>query len=110
MYKKTQTAEGKEKARFRQSAKWKKFRAFLKKETNNTDFITGKKLLKGFQIHHKDLRYENYKKIEDPKRFLACNKRTHEVIHFLYTYYDKDPEILNRIKQVLDDMKQFNND
>lgn len=110
MYKKTQTAEGKEKARFRTSAKWKKFRAFLKKECNGLDFITGKKLLKGFQVHHKDMRLENYKNISDPKRFLACNKRTHEFIHFAFTYYDKDPDFLTRLKDVLDDMKQFNSD
>lgn len=100
----------KEKQKFRQSARWKKFRIFMKKDCSGLDFITQKKLLKGFQLHHKDMRIENYKNITDSKRFLCCNKRTHEFIHFIYTYYKDDPEILSRLKIILDDMVKMNTD
>lgn len=107
---KNQSTESKEKQKFRQSAKWKKFRAYLKKECKGTDFITQKKLLKGFQVHHKDMRLENYQNLTNADRFLCCNKRTHEFIHFAYTYYLQDPEFIDRLKSVLDDMVQFNTD
>lgn len=105
-----QSQDAKEKAKFRQSAKWKKFRAFLKKECDGVDFITQKKLLKGFQVHHKDMRLENYKKIDDASRFLCCNKRTHEFIHFAFNYYKNDEQFLFRLKSILDEMVKFNAD
>lgn len=107
---KINSPESKEKQKFRQSAKWKKFRLYLKKESNGIDFVTQKKLLKGFQLHHKDMRVENYKNITDSKRFLPCNKRTHEFIHFAYTYYKDDAEFLKRLKIILDDMVRMNAD
>jgi len=51
------------KTQFRKTAKWKKFRAYMKKLCGGVDFITNKKLLKGFQLHHKDMRVENYERL-----------------------------------------------
>lgn len=111
MYKKTTvTKESKEKQKFRQSAKWKKFRAFLKKNCKGTDYITQKKLYKGFSVHHKDMRIENYTNLTNPDRFLCCNKSTHEFLHFAYTYYQTDKDFINRLKSVLDDMCVYNTD
>lgn len=107
--KKTKSTASKEKSKFRQSARWRKIRAFKKKECSGIDYITGKKLLKGFQLHHKDMRLENYTRLE-PDRFICLNKMSHEMLHFLYNYYKNDTSIIERIRAVLEEMKKFNSD
>lgn len=103
------TDDSKKKTQFRRTAKWKKFRAYMKKECKGLDFITGKKLYKGFQLHHKDMRLENYKNLV-PGRFLCCNKKTHEVVHWCYEYYKTDKEFIDRLKFILDEMCEYNTD
>lgn len=73
----------KEKTKFRSSAKWKKFRAFMKKQYNRVDLITGKPLYKGWALHHKD--EKNYDDLS-PEKFICLNKQTHEVVHWLARY------------------------
>ena len=34
----------------------------------------------------------------DENNFICCNNLTHKVIHWLYTYYKKDPAIIDRLK------------
>lgn len=98
----------KEKQKFRQSAKWKKFRLFKKKEQDGLDLITQKKLYKGFTVHHLDLDQSHYQDLSAPEHFLACNKKTHDNIHWLYDYYKNDKQILERIKVYLDLMLEIN--
>jgi hypothetical protein len=71
------------------------------------DFVTGKKLVKGFELHHCDLRSENYQ-ILDEENFICLNKKTHSCIHWLYPYWLKDPEIIDRLVSVLEKMKEIN--
>ena len=97
----------KSKRKFRQSKEWKTFRNFMKKLSGNKDLITNKPLRKGFQVHHMDLREENYS-ILFPDNFICCNNLTHKVIHFLYTYYKTDPQIIDRLREVLEKMKEIN--
>lgn len=97
------------KTQFRKSAKWKKFRAYMKKQSLGMDFITGKKLLKGFQLHHKDMRVENYEKLS-PERFLCCNRKTHDLLHFCFNYYKNDKGFIDRLKLILDEMVEYNSD
>ena len=97
----------KSKRKFRQSKEWKTFRNFMKKLSGNKDLITNKPLRKGFQVHHMDLREENYS-ILLPDNFICCNNLTHKVIHFLYTYYKTDPQIIDRLREVLEKMKEIN--
>lgn len=82
---KTQTPEQKAKIKFRATAAWKKFRAFLKK-LRKVDFVTGKKLYSGFQVHHCDLHPENYSNIGNPDNFITVNRQTHGIIHEIYRY------------------------
>lgn len=100
------TKEAKEKSKIRRSAKWKKFRGYLKKK-RKVDEITLSPLYKGFQVHHKDLHFENYA-ILNPDNFSTLNRKSHDFIHWLYNYYSKDKKVLDRIKNILDDMIELN--
>lgn len=97
----------KEKSKFRQSAKWKKFRANLKKR-RKVDAVTNFPLRSGWNLHHLNLDSSRYTDISDEKNFECLNKKTHDMIHFLFTYYRKDSEILSRLKKILDRMKKIN--
>lgn len=100
-----QAKESKEKAKFRQTSVWKKFRQKLKTQ-RKVDFITGKPLHKGFQIHHLDMSLANYKDL-NPDNYLTVNRTSHELIHFLFRYKDWK-EILKRIYIALERMEELN--
>ena len=95
------------KAKFRQSKEWKEFRKRIFNKQDGKDIITGKKLYKGYNVHHLDMSAENYDQLIE-ENFIAVNKQTHETIHALFRYYQKDPTVLDRLKTVLDIMKELN--
>ena len=97
----------KEKTAFRQTKVWKDFRK-LKRETDCKDALTHKKLSSHFNLHHLDLHPENYKDLSNPDNYACVNHKSHDCIHFLYTYYKKDKEVLNRLKEILDRMCELN--
>lgn len=94
----------KDKTNFRNTAKWKKFRVFKKAQQNNIDPITLSKLYKGWNLHHLNLNADEYTNIDNPDDFVGLNKMTHDMLHWLYNYYKKDPKVLERIKFYLDSM------
>lgn len=101
------TVQAKEKAKFRQSAKWKKFRAYLKK-SRTVDEVTGSPLYKGFQVHHLDLNPDNYT-ILNEENFSCLNRQTHDFIHWAYRYYEKDPVFfISRFEKILKKMYKIN--
>lgn len=95
------------KAKFRQTKIWKDFRKKIYDKQNGLDIITGKKLYKGWNLHHGDMAAEHYDKLIE-ENFFALNKQTHDCCHFLFRYYQKDKTILDRLKQVLDKMDELN--
>ena len=95
------------KAKFRQTKEWKEFRKRIFEKQDGKDVITGKKLYKGYNVHHCDMSEANYEKLIE-ENFVALNKQTHEVLHFLFRYYQKDNTILDRLKTVLDRMNELN--
>ena len=95
------------KAKFRQSKEWKEFRKRIFDKQDGKDIITGKKLYKGYNLHHCDMSAENYDKLIE-ENFVAVNKQTHEALHFLFRYYQKDHTILDRFKEILDRMNELN--
>lgn len=101
-------ASQKKKRDFRASKIWKLFRHKKNVEQDGKCYITHKKLLKGANLHHLDLDEKNYTDISDPSHFVFVNKSIHEVIHTLWRYYQKDPEVLVRLKEVLDRMVELN--
>lgn len=92
----------KKKRNFRQSKKWKDFRHRKNVEQNGIDPITKKKLCKGANLHHRNLSAEEYENIGNNDDFVMLNHQTHEFLHWIYRYYEKDPDILVRIKEELD--------
>lgn len=94
------------KRNFRARKVWKLFKLRKKKECGGKDLITLSKLGKRWELHHEDLREENYEVLND--NFLPCNNQTHEMIHWLYRYYVKDPEIIDRLKAEMEKMKAIN--
>ena len=95
------------KAKFRQTKEWKTFRIKIAEKQDNKDIITGKPLRKCYNCHHLDMSAENYDQLTE-ENFIALNKQTHETLHFLFRYYQKDPTVLDRLKTVLDRMNELN--
>lgn len=95
------------KSKFRATSKWKNFRKKMKAEQKVCQ-LTGRPLLKGWNLHHLDLREENYEIIKDKSRFVCLNKKSHEFIHFIYNYYKNDKDVIKRLVQILDRMKEVN--
>ncbi len=91
---------------FRNTKAFKQHKAKKKKEFGGLDTITMHKLRKGWSLHHEDLNEEHYKILND--YFLPMNNLTHKFIHWLYGYYIKDPQIIDRIKAEMDRMKAIN--
>ena len=97
----------KTKSKFRQSAKWKKFRIHMKKKYK-TDYVTGYPLRPGWNLHHMDLNKEHYEDITDEGHFRCLNKMMHEMVHNLYRYYVNDQNVINRLRQLLEVMRRLN--
>lgn len=97
----------KSKRTFRKSKKWKDFRKTMKERCEKLDVITQKKLYRNWQLHHRNLNEKNYQNLQSDW-FLCCNNLTHKVIHWLWTYYQKDESIINRLKFEMEKMKEIN--
>ena len=97
------------KAEFLRSLVWKRWRYHLVDHYNNQDQLTLKPLRKGFNIHHLDMREENYQVLKE-ERFRPLNSDSHDCVHFLYRYYKKDPFIIDRLRKILDLMVKYNED
>lgn len=98
------------KSKFRSSSAWKKWRKVIYDKDEGKDFITRKKLYKGYNCHHLDLREKNYRNITDPERFISLNKMTHDMIHWAYMYWVKDKSFLDRLRTILEKMEKYSND
>lgn len=98
----------KDKTKFRATVKWKKFRLKIASVNNKLDYITKKKLIKGYTLHHLDLNEENYQNLID-ENFIPLNKNTHKFIHWLYLYYKNDKLIIERINDVMEKMLKLEN-
>lgn len=96
------------KSKFRRTGKWLKFRAFKKKEQENKDAITLAPLHSGFQIHHIDQNEEKYEDLSKIENFVALNRYSHKLLHYIFTYYKRDRNVLERLKNILDKMLEIN--
>lgn len=96
-----------EKESFRQSKAWQDFRK-RKFTESSKDYITHRKLRSGYRLHHLDLDPDNYMDISDPTHFENLNSDIHSIVHKLYPYYRKDPEVIDRLKELMDRMKEIN--
>ncbi len=98
------------KEKFRKSREWKDFRSKMAKMFNHRDYITGRRLVKGFNVHHlkTELTEESYCDISQEDDFMPLNSYTHKMLHYIFPYYLKDPSIINRLTEVLDKMCELN--
>lgn len=72
------------KARFRQSKAWKDFRKLIMNLYDNKDPISGHKLYKGFNLHHRVLTNDMdvYRDLSNTDMFKPLNKSTHDAVHW----------------------------
>lgn len=89
------------KRNFRNSKAWKEFKKKKKEEQGKYDPITGGKLSRTANLHHRDLDEDHYTDISCSDNFVLLNHNTHEFLHWLYRYYQKDPVIIERIEKEL---------
>ena len=94
------------KSKFRASSKWKDFRKKMK-EKQKVDFITGKPLYAGFNLHHLDLDEKHYEDISNEDNFICLNRKSHDLIHFLFRYKEWR-QLLKNIEILLERMEKIN--
>jgi hypothetical protein len=97
----------KAKKKFRQTAEWKNFRKLMFSKSGKVDRITLKPLRKGWQLHHLLLDETKYAELQE-ENFVCINNMTHKFVHWLYTYFQKDPAIIDRIKNEMQKMSEIN--
>lgn len=93
------------KEKFRKTSKWKDFK---KGFSTDVDAISLKKLPKRWQLHHMDLDPSHYT-ILKKDNFLPLNGLSHKLVHYLYSIYRNDKDVLKRLKKILDKMDMLNN-
>ena len=92
----------KSKRNFRNSKAWRTFRHEMNIKQKGIDPITGAKLTKGCNLHHRHITAgdDDYKDISNEDDFVMLNSMTHKMLHFGYTYYKKyGREFLDRIEE-----------
>ncbi len=95
---------GKLKDLFRATTVWKSFRKFMK-DKYKVDFLTGRKLTKTWNLHHRNFRPTEYTNLKE-ESFRCLNNQQHDVLHVVISETIKDPDYLNRLcKEVLDTIK-----
>ena len=97
----------KDKTKFRNSSKWKKFRLKLRTE-RKVDELTRKPLHNRWNLHHMDFDPNQYECIEDESHFLCLNQQTHEFLHWWMRYYLSDPSIIDRLKEISEKHREIN--
>ena len=98
---------GKEKDKFRTTDAWKTFRNQIKKE-RQVDELTGRKLTKTWNCHHRRTDSRLYTKL-NKSSFLALNNQQHKLYHIVYEEMRKDPTYLDRLKKfILKDLNANN--
>ena len=105
---------------FRETVIWKAFRSRFyligskvfkngkEKKIINTDYFTGNKLSKRFNLHHLDLDSWNYTDLDENK-FIPLNPKSHEFLHWFYTQSVKDEEFEKRFLEIVHKMQEINN-
>lgn len=106
-YKRTRSKAQSNKTRFRCTAKWKKFRKYLKKK-QQIDPITGSPLSPTCSIHHLDMREENYEDLSDETHYVALNAQSHGTVHFIWQAHGGWRRAVLSIIRILKAMERIN--
>ena len=95
------------KTAFRNTSAWQKYRKFRKRH-DKVDYITHKSLGTKWSLHHMNLDPEQYTDLSEMDNFISLNNSTHDIIHLLYPIYLEDPEVIDRLEEVLYRMWRIN--
>ena len=97
------------KTKFRGSKEWKEFRAHMR-DKQKVDPITGAKLTRMANLHHKDLNEDHYTDISDESHFVFLNQAMHKTVHSLFL--KSDPKAWRKrvlaLIRILKDMERIN--
>lgn len=92
----------KAKRSFRSSKAWKEFRHKIYTKQKGIDPITGSKLGKGCNLHHRNITAdeEEYTDMSNEEAFVMLSSMTHKMLHWGYTYYKKyGRDFLDKIEE-----------
>ena len=95
------------KTAFRNTSAWQKYRKFRKRH-DKVDYITHKSLGTKWSLHHMNLDPEQYTDLSEMDNFVSLNNSTHDIVHLLYPIYLEDPEVIDRLEEVLYGMWRIN--
>ena len=76
---------------------------------NHHDYITGKRLVKGFNVHHLKMEQdmEDYCNISNESEFIPLNSYCHKMLHYIFAFYQKDRTVIDRMVEILDKMVEL---
>lgn len=95
-----------DKAKYRKTVEWQNFRQSFRDK--HLDRLTNEPLKSKYTLHHSDLDSNHYTNLEE-KNFMGFNTSyEHRLVHYLYTRYLKDPQILLRLEQIIKEMVEIN--
>ena len=99
----------KAKQKFRSTKKWKDFKSELRKK-QKVDPVTGAKLTRMANCHHKDLDESHYEDLSNEDNFVFLNKMTHDVVHFFFSrkFPTRWRERIKNISKILEEMEELN--
>ena len=81
----------------------------MAERSNHRDCSTGSKLSKGFHVHHLKMgqEIEGYSDLTNESEFMALNPYSHKLLHYLFTHYKKDKQVIGRLVEVLERMSNL---
>jgi len=95
------------KSKFRLTSIWKNFRRALK-EKRKVDELTGRKLTKTWNCHHRRSDSKLYTNLKESD-FMCLNNQMHDFYHICYEEMRKDIKFLDRVKkEIVKDLKKNN--
>ena len=108
VFKQSDTPEGKLRAKFRGSKAWADFKVKMKVKQHGVCAVSGTRLTKTANLHHKDLDIEHYTDISDDRNFVYLSNTAHEVVHWLFRSGLGWRQVLKNLEAVLEDMERIN--
>ena len=98
-----------EKSSWRQRKVWTDFRDRIKKERRVCE-LCRTPLRKTWNLHHKMITTDEtvYTDLSDPTKFSALSNKAHDVVHFCYDHARKDPEFMDRLNRLVNEMLELN--
>lgn len=99
--------DSKTKDLFRRTSIWNNFRKGLKAK-RKVDALTGRKLTKTWNNHHVRFDSKLYTDL-DEKYFLCLNNQMHDLVHICVSETIKNPQFLDKLKEIVDWHIEVNN-